>query len=528
MNRADASFLKRDGLMSYEDRHQNGGSLVELADDRDATEPADPMTNPWPSTRFASPAGPILPSSSLFDDEDDLDDFMGDPAGAFALAESQPEDAVAGVTGWSPLPLVASSFLPFGLTLGGLRPLAQDLPLPVASETTWSAAEPMAMASPPEVRRFGEGIASEDFLLADEVQALEVGVAEVPTVAVRSEEFRSDGAHDDGAHDDGVHDDAARPGDLFEADQAFPAAVVVSGGSALDAFASIDAPRAVPRPIASFVPLSFGASPASTSGSSNQDLATPRAPGTDVLTFSPSALRAAGAASAAEAAPATARRSLFGRGRTAGEATALSAGKSATTPKPAKTPKLAKTETPKTPKTPKPADTPTAAPAAESVPTFEPEHAVAAEQVIEAEHATDAKTATDITPESASSTNVEPTEPALETADEVADETPQRSPKQGIAGLFAKVDPTNEWKPESPKRAKTVRVLASVSLGLGLLIGGYALSQSTSTPSNPAPTSVAPSAEVPVSVATPTATDQLSFDTGGDFSFSEGGNFTVK
>ena len=456
--------------MSYEDRHQNGGSLVELADDRDTTEPANPMTDPWPSVGFASPGGPMLPSSSLFDDDDDLDDFMGDPAGAFALAESDPEAAAAAISGWSPPPLVVSSFLPSGLTLGVGRPLVQDPPLPVATETTWSVADSMVdsrgdgmvMASPPEVLDLGDGIESDDFLPGDEVQAAEVKVAEVQADAVRAD-------------------------DLFEADQAIPAAVVESNDSEHDA--SSDAPRVVPRPIASFVPLSFGASPASTSGSSDQDVAMSTAPGMDVLTFSPSGLRAAEAASAADTAPAAARRSLFGRGRPAGEATVAKPAKPAKAPKPAKTPRPAKSS-----KAPK------AGPLAESVPALE------AEPVIEADHAAVVETAT---------------EPVLETA---------QGNKQGIASLFAKVDPTDEWKPESPKRAKTIRLLACVSLALGLLIGGYALSQSTSTPSTP--TTVAPSADVPVTVtvavAAPTATDQLGFDNGGDFSFSEGGDFTVK
>ena len=459
--------------MSYGDRHQNGGSLVELADDRDTTEPANPMTDPWPSVGFASPGGPMLPSSSLFDDDDDLDDFMGDPAGALALAESDPEAAAAAISGWSPPPLVVSSFLPSGLTLGVGRPLVQDPPLPVATETTWSVADSMVdsrgdgmvMASPPEVLDLGDGIESDDVLLGDEVQAAEVQA------------------------------DAVRADDLFEADQAIPAAVVESNDSVHDA--SSDAPRVVPRPIASFVPLSFGASPASTSVSSDQDVAMSIAPGMDVLTFSPSGLRAAEAASAADTAPAAARRSLFGRGRPAGEATVAKPAKPAKAPKPAKTPRPAKSS-----KAPK------AGPLAESVP------ALGAEPVIEADHAAvvETATATDITLEPA-------TEPGLETA---------QGNKQGIASLFAKVDPTDEWKPESPKRAKTIRLLACVSLALGLLIGGYALSQSTTTPSTP--TTVAPSADVPVTVAVaaPTATDQLGFDNGGDFSFSEGGDFTVK
>ena len=128
MDWPDASFLERDGLVTYVEHNQNGGLLVESPDEREVSL-VDQPNEAWPLLAppdLSTLGGPMLPSSSLFTGTDDDDDFMGDPAGAFALAESEPEwraDAASTPTLWE-RPSVSSSFLPSGLSLGTPRTLA--------------------------------------------------------------------------------------------------------------------------------------------------------------------------------------------------------------------------------------------------------------------------------------------------------------------------------------------------------------------------------------------------------------------
>ena len=132
MDWPDASFLERDGLVTYVEHNQNGGLLVESPDEREAPM-ADTRDEPWPLLAppdLSTLGGSMLPSSSLFTDTDDDDnDFMGDPAGAFALAESKSEWRAEGApppTPWE-RPGLSSSFLPSGLSLGAPRTLS-DVP----------------------------------------------------------------------------------------------------------------------------------------------------------------------------------------------------------------------------------------------------------------------------------------------------------------------------------------------------------------------------------------------------------------
>lgn len=131
MDWLDASFLERDGLVTYVEHIQNGALLVESPD---AHEPslANEGNGPWPLLTppdLSTLGGPMLPSSSLFTGtDDDDDDFMGDPAGAFALAESESEsawrdDGASTPTAWEG-PSLSSSFLPSGLSLATPRILS--------------------------------------------------------------------------------------------------------------------------------------------------------------------------------------------------------------------------------------------------------------------------------------------------------------------------------------------------------------------------------------------------------------------
>ena len=134
MDWLDASFLERDGLVTYVEHIQNGGLLVESPDAREASL-ANEGNGPWPLLTppdLSTLGGPMLPSSSLFTGTDDDDDFMGDPAGAFALAESESEsesesawrgDGASTPTAWDG-PGLSSSFLPSGLSLGTPRTLS--------------------------------------------------------------------------------------------------------------------------------------------------------------------------------------------------------------------------------------------------------------------------------------------------------------------------------------------------------------------------------------------------------------------
>ena len=147
MDWPDASFLERDGLVTYVEHNQNGGLLMESPDEREAPL-ADQRNEPWPLLAppdLSTLGGQMLPSSSLFTGIDDDDDFMGDPAGAFALAESGSEwraDDTSPTTPWEG-PSLSSSFLPSGLSLGAPRTIAvvpePDLAQP---EDLPSAAEP--------------------------------------------------------------------------------------------------------------------------------------------------------------------------------------------------------------------------------------------------------------------------------------------------------------------------------------------------------------------------------------------------
>ena len=134
MDWLDASFLERDGLVTYVEHIQNGALLVESPD---AHEPslANEGNGPWPLLTppdLSTLGGPMLPSSSLFTGTDDDDDFMGDLAGAFALAESESEsesepawrgDGASTPTAWEG-PSLSSSFLPSGLSLATPRTLS--------------------------------------------------------------------------------------------------------------------------------------------------------------------------------------------------------------------------------------------------------------------------------------------------------------------------------------------------------------------------------------------------------------------